>query len=91
MCDLSRHACAPAFDSDHDVAIKFFHDSELHTQCDRCGGRVDLVRGGVCTECRQILCYRHLYGSWLRRLLADIGGDARCVACRAGHTASITT
>jgi hypothetical protein len=63
--------------------IRFFRDSQLATQCDTCGGRVDLVRGGVCTSCRQILCYAHLYGSWVRRLLADLGGETQCVRCRA--------
>jgi hypothetical protein len=65
--------------------IRFFQQSELSTQCDVCGGRVDLIHGGICESCRRILCYRHLYGSWLARLKTDLGGRTLCVDCRAGR------
>ena len=64
--------------------FEFFRSSQITTDCDQCGGRVDMLKGGVCTSCRRILCYAHLHGSWTRRLLADIGGSAVCVRCRAG-------
>ena len=62
---------------------EIFRSSQVSTDCDQCRGRVDLIKGGVCTRCRRILCYRHLHGSWLRRLLADLGAATICVQCRA--------
>lgn len=64
------------------LTYEIFRSSQVSTDCDQCGGRVDLLKGGVCTRCRRILCYRHLHGSWLRRLLADIGAATLCVQCR---------
>ena len=61
---------------------EIFRSSQVSTDCDQCGGRVDLMKGGVCTRCRRILCYAHLHGSWLRRLLADLGAGTICVRCR---------
>ena len=63
--------------------LEFFRSSQITTDCDQCGGRADMLKGGVCTECRRILCYAHLHGSWTRRLLADISGRSVCVRCRA--------
>ena len=65
--------------------IGIFRSSEISTDCDQCHGRVDIVRGGVCEECRRILCYRHLHGSWIQRLKTDLGARTRCVQCRAGR------
>lgn len=62
----------------------FFRGTEVTTDCDECGGRVDLIKGGVCVRCRRILCYRHLHGSVVRRLLTDFGAEVRCVRCRTG-------
>ena len=64
------------------LKYEIFRSSQVSTDCDQCGGRVDLLKGVVCTRCRRILCYRHLHGSWLRRLLADIGAATLCVQCR---------
>ncbi len=66
--------------------LRFFQQSMFSTECDACGGRVDVVQGGACDSCRRILCFRHLYGSWLARLRAEFGGATRCVDCRAGRT-----
>ncbi len=70
-----------------------FRDSELATDCDQCGGRVDLLKGGACVRCRRILCFTHLHGSFVRRLATDLGAQMLCVRCRAGgvHTASDPT
>lgn len=68
--------------------IEFFRSSQLSTECDQCDGRADMIKGGVCTACRRILCYRHLHGSWARRLLADITGRTVCVRCRSTGSAS---
>lgn len=62
--------------------FEFFRTSQITTDCDECGGRVDLLKGGVCTECKRILCYRHLHGSWLRQFAADIRGPTICMSCR---------
>ena len=62
--------------------VRFFQRSMLSTDCDACGGRVDLVHGGACDRCRRILCYRHLYGSWFQRLRTEFGAPTRCVTCR---------
>ena len=64
--------------------IEFFRSSQVSTDCDQCHGRVDLIKGGVCTNCRRILCYNHLHGSFFRRLLTDLGAKTVCVQCRAG-------
>ena len=61
--------------------LKFFRRTTLATDCDACGGRVDLVHGGVCDSCRRIVCIRHLYGSWFQRLRTEFGAPTRCVAC----------
>ncbi len=61
---------------------EIFRSSQVSTDCDQCRGRVDLLKGGVCVRCRRILCYRHLHGGWLRRLIADLGADTVCVQCR---------
>ena len=63
--------------------FEIFRNSQVSTDCDQCGGRVDLIKGGVCTRCRRILCFNHLHGSFVRRLLADLGAGSICVRCRA--------
>jgi hypothetical protein len=40
------------------------------------------MNGGVCAKCRRVLCYRHLHGSWVRRIIADVTGNDICVDCR---------
>ena len=65
--------------------FEIFRSSQISTDCDRCGGRVDMIKGGVCTRCRRILCGMHLHGSFLRRLMADLGAETVCVECRAAR------
>lgn len=64
--------------------FRVFLQTEMATECDACGARFDLVKGGVCVQCRRVLCGRHLHGSLVRRLLVDLGAASRCVQCRAG-------
>ncbi len=64
------------------VRFGIFRDTELATDCDECGGRVDLLKGGACTRCHRILCFRHLHGSFARRLATDLGAETLCVRCR---------
>ena len=78
LCDRRRTAHLAL----HMGKYEIFRSSQVTTDCDQCSGRVDLIKGGVCPRCRRILCYRHLHGSWLRRLIADIGGNGTCVQCR---------
>jgi hypothetical protein len=54
----------------------------MSTECDACGRRFDLVKGGACKQCGRILCERHLHGSLVRRLLVDLGAKPVCVQCR---------
>ena len=63
--------------------IRFFARSQMSTECEACQARFDLMNGGVCEQCKRILCYTHLHGSWLRRLGTDFGTRPICVACRA--------
>ena len=62
--------------------IRFFRQSTISTDCDACGGRVDVIEGGACATCGRILCFTHLYGSWVARLRVELGGAPRCVDCR---------
>jgi hypothetical protein len=62
--------------------IRFFLGSEMGTECEACGARIDIITGGVCVDCRRVLCATHLHGSHLRRLLVDLGAASRCVKCR---------
>ena len=64
--------------------FQIFRNSQVSTDCDQCRGRVDLIKGGVCTQCRRILCEQHLHGSFVRRLMVDLGAACICVRCRAG-------
>ena len=64
------------------VKFEIFRSSQISTDCDRCGGAVDMIKGGACVTCRRILCYTHLHGSMARRLLTDLGADVVCVECR---------
>jgi hypothetical protein len=61
---------------------KFLHETEVKTDCDACGAFFDLVAGGVCEKCRRILCSRHLHGSFVQRVIADIIGRSVCIQCR---------
>ena len=63
-----------------------FQRSQLYTQCEECRLSVDLTRAGACERCRRILCNTHLHGSFLRRLIVDIGAKSLCVRCRSGQT-----
>jgi hypothetical protein len=57
-------------------------------ECDECGATFDPIKGGVCEQCRRILCGRHLVGpSLAHRVVAMFGfAPKRCVQCRAGQS-----
>jgi hypothetical protein len=65
--------------------LRFFLASEMGTECEACGARVDLITGGICMDCRRVLCAAHLHGSRFRRLLVDLGAAPRCAQCRAAR------
>ena len=62
--------------------VRVFARTDLGTECEICGARFDLIGGGACVKCRRVLCGRHLYGSWLRRLMVDLGAAPVCCMCR---------
>ena len=62
--------------------LRMFMHTEMGTECEVCGARFDLVAGGLCVRCGKALCPRHLHGSWLRRLMVDVGASPVCCACR---------
>lgn len=64
--------------------VRWFMPAEIGMECDVCGRRFDIVSGGACARCRKALCSTHLHGSWVRRLLVDLGADPVCVTCRHG-------
>jgi hypothetical protein len=71
--------------------MPFFRKSEMRTECDACDYRFDLTHGGVCARCKRILCYRHLHGSWVHRIVSDVSGrETICVDCRRGREPSPT-
>ena len=63
----------------------YLRRTDLGTECDACGERIDLMTGGTCERCKRILCARHLHGSWLRRMRHELGGPAVCVRCAAAR------
>ena len=68
--------------------LRPFRSSTLFTECEECGRRANLSGIGVCERCRRVLCNDHLYGSFARRLLVDIGAARPlCRRCRAGIAA----
>jgi hypothetical protein len=62
--------------------FRVFRRSDLFTQCEQCKRTLDLSQLGACRRCRRVLCNAHLYGSFVRRLLADLGAEAVCLKCR---------
>ena len=66
--------------------LRFFRPTDLSTECDACGTRIDLITGGTCERCERILCERHLHGSWWRRMVHEFRRPITCVACRRGET-----
>ena len=62
--------------------FQVFAPPAMGTECEVCGVRFDIVKGGACAKCRRALCATHLYGSFLRRLLVDLGAAPICVQCR---------
>lgn len=62
--------------------FRVFRRSEMFTECEACGVQMDLSRAGVCVRCRCVLCHDHLHGSFVRRLLVDLGAEPVCLRCR---------
>jgi hypothetical protein len=65
--------------------VAIFRKSIFRTECDECGTPFPVSSGGVCEQCRRILCGRHLHGSIGQRMFMAFGGTPRCVRCRAGQ------
>jgi hypothetical protein len=64
--------------------VKFFRESIFKTECDQCKLEFPVNTGGVCVQCRRILCGEHLHGSLARRAAIAFGVSPVCVSCRAG-------
>jgi hypothetical protein len=62
-----------------------FRPTTLHMECDACHEGFDPIQGGVCPVCERLLCNRHLYGSFVRRLRGYIGLKTVCAECVAGR------
>ena len=63
--------------------MAIFKESSVRTQCERCKTVFTVGHGGVCTECRRILCDAHLHGSFWLKLKRAVIRDDVCVECRA--------
>jgi hypothetical protein len=60
-----------------------FRSSILWTDCEACRLKVNVSSAGACVRCRRILCNGHLHGSFVRRLIVDMGlAEAICSKCR---------
>ena len=64
--------------------MPIFRKSIMTTECDECGRSFAISSGGVCENCRRILCTTHLHGSLGRRIAIAFGARMICVRCRAG-------
>lgn len=64
--------------------MPFFRNSIFRTECDECDRKFPVNTGGVCTQCRRILCGAHLHGTITRRIAMAFGAPMICVKCRAG-------
>lgn len=62
--------------------MPFFKKSIFFSECDRCHVQFHIGGGGVCEQCRKILCDNHLHGSLVRRIQVSFGARPVCVACR---------
>lgn len=67
-------------------AVPIFQKSIFRTECDECNVPFAVNTGGVCEQCRRILCSKHLHGSITHKLLIAFGARMICVRCRAGET-----
>jgi hypothetical protein len=63
--------------------MPFFRKSIFATECDECDRRFAVNTGGVCEQCRRILCSTHLHGTIGRRIAMAFGARMVCVRCRA--------
>jgi len=64
--------------------VSLLRKSTITAECDQCHARFDPAQGGLCAACDRILCRTHLHGSWIRRMMVDVGARAVCVDCRRG-------
>lgn len=65
--------------------MPIFRKSIMSSECDECRRRFAISSGGVCENCRRILCNTHLHGSLARRVAIGLGARMLCVRCRSGQ------
>ncbi len=66
--------------------MPIFRKSIMTTECDECRRSFAISSGGVCENCRRILCTTHLHGSVARRVAIAFGAQMLCVRCRTGQS-----
>lgn len=72
--------------------MSLFRQTRFRARCDRCHASFAPGHGGVCRQCRAILCDAHLHGSTFRKLLRELTGAAPvCQRCAAGSTVTQRT
>lgn len=64
--------------------MPIFRKSIICTECDECDRQFAISSGGVCENCRRILCSKHLHGSIARVVAIAFGAKMLCVRCRLG-------
>jgi hypothetical protein len=67
--------------------MPFFKKSIFFSECERCHVNFHIGQGGVCEQCRRILCDNHLHGSLVRRVQVYFGARPICLTCRASAAA----
>jgi hypothetical protein len=65
--------------------MPIFRKSIMTTECDECRRPFAISSGGVCENCRRILCTKHLHGTLTRRIAIAFGAQMLCVRCRTGQ------
>ena len=64
--------------------MSIFRQSRFRVSCERCHLSFAAGHGGVCHQCRAVLCDPHLHGSTFRKLFRELTGAAPvCERCAA--------
>lgn len=62
--------------------MPIFRQSRFRVSCERCHANFAAGHGGVCHQCRAVLCDTHLHRSTWRKLVRELVGAAPvCERC----------
>ena len=62
--------------------MSIFRQSRFRVRCERCHASFAAGQGGVCRDCRRVLCDAHLHRSAFRKLLRELtGAPPVCERC----------